>query len=879
MSHWSRIANIFRGDRIAREIDEEIEAHIAEAIEHGRDPDEARRAFGSPLNIRERTRDQRLATRLDALRADIVFGWRQLRKNRITSTAAILSLGLSMGACLAVFRLLDAILLRPLPVADPGRLFVLTYPRMNAAGQIETAGAFDYPQFRKLRAAVRGDAELLAITPPGLSDLTFGTDDRMERLRVQFVSGWMFDSFGLKPALGRLLLASDDVTPGANAVAVLSWNAWNRRFGRDPNIIGRKFRFRDASYEIVGVSEKGFTGTDPGWITDIFVPTMMNAKDIDRPNWAWFRICAHLTSGSSPEIVRQKLKAAERADRLERVKNQHWPPDRYQHYIASELFLERAAAGVSGLQSQFRRPLTVLALVVLLVLLIACVNVANLMTGRAQARAREMALRVSIGAGRSRLIQLVLVESSLIGVCACGLGTLFAAWAAPFIVRQISPPSTPPITIALTYDWRVSAFSAALVLFATLSFGGIPALRASAIRPASALRADGARLHRRSMNILVGAQVAFCVLVLFVAGLFAGSFHRLTSQSLGFDPDRLTNLNIVTRQDAPLAHWEDVRRELQNVPGVTSVAISTWPLLYGPVWSEPIWVDGKPPLSEEANFLATSPDWLRTVRIPLLSGRELREGDPSPGVVLVNREFARQYFDGQDPVGRSFRTKIAGKTVTCSVVGLVGDARYSDMRQSMRSTVYVPFTTPQPVSPGAGTLVVRSAAADPMPLISTLRQRVSQIRPAFRVTDAYTQNELVDLHTLSERLLAIMSLFFAMVAMALSVIGLYGVLNYSVLQRLGEIGIRIALGAPGGAVAWSVVSGVVAMLIPGAIAGLAGGIASQRYFGALLYETRSLDPGIIGLTLTVTIAITLAAALPAIRRALRVDPSVMLRVE
>ena len=879
MSYWSRIANIFRSDRIAREIDEEIESHIAEAIAQGRDPREARRAFGSPLFIRERTHDVRLATRLDALRADIVFGLRQLLKNKISSAAAILSLALSMGACLAVFRLLDAVVLRPLPVADPGRLFVLTYPRMNAAGQIETADPFDYPQFRKLRAAVRGDAELLAISPPGLSDLTFGTDDQMERLRVQFVSGSMFHSFGLRPALGRLLDASDDTAPGANAVAVLSWNAWSRRFRRDPNIIGRTFRFRDASYEIVGVSQEGFAGADPGFITDIFVPTMMNAKSIDQPNWAWFRIFAHLAPGASPEIVRQKLKAAERADRLERVKRQRWPRDRYQHYIASELFIEPAAAGYSGLQRQYRRPLAVLSLVVVLVLLIACVNVANLMTGRAQARAREMALRVSIGAGRGRLIQLVLVESALIGVFACGLGSLFAAWASPYMVWRISPPSAPPIAIALTYDWRVGAFSAALVLFATLALGGIPALRASALRPAAALRGETAQRRRRSMNILVGVQIAFCVLVLFVAGLFARSFHRLNSQSLGFDPDRLINLNTVTRQDALSAHWEEVRRELQNLPGVTSAAISTWPLLYGPVWSEPILVDGKPALSEEANFLATSPDWLRTVRIPLLSGRELRDSDPSPGNVLVNREFTRQYFDGQDPVGRSFRTKIGGKTVTCTVVGLVGDARYSDMRQLMRSTVYVAFRTPQPVFPGTGTFVVRTSLDDPKSLAATLRQRVPQIRPAFRVTDIHTQTELVDQLTIRERLLALVSLFFTMVALALSIIGLYGVLSYSVLQRRREIGIRMALGAPGGEVAWSVVSGAVVMLIPGAIAGLAGGIACQRYFGALLYETRSFDPGVIGLTLTVTIAITLAAALPAIQRALRIDPSVMLRAE
>jgi predicted permease len=861
MSWLSRIRNAFRGDRLTREIDDEIESHIAEAIERGRDPAEAR-----------------LAVRLDALRADIVFGWRQLWKYKVTSAAAILSLALAMGACLAVFRLLDALVLRPLPVSNPGRLFLLSYPRMNAAGQIETATPFDYPQFRKLRAAVSGDAELIAISSPGLSELTFGTDDQMERLRVQFVSGWMFRSFGLQPALGRLLAATDDATPGANAVAVLSWNAWTRRFGRDPNIVGRRFRFRDASYEIVGVSAQGFVGTEPGWATDLFVPTMMNAKLIDQPNLVWFNVFAHLAPGASPEIVRQKLKAAEHADRLERVKRQHLPRERYLPYVASELFLEPSASGYSGLQRQYGRPLAILACMVLVVLMIACVNVANLMTGRAQARAHEMALRVSIGAGRARLIQLVLVESALIGSFACGLGAIFARWAASFLVSQISPPAAPPITIALAYDWRVSALSIAIMLFATLSFGGIPALRASGIRPATVLRGSTTQRHRRSMNLLVGAQVAFCALVLFIAGLFAASFHRLTTHPLGFDADGLVNLNIVTRPDVPLADWEAVRRELQGVPGVAATAIATWPLLYGPVWSEAIVIAGKPVISEEANFLAVSPEWLRTVRIPLIGGRELRGDDPSPGAVLVNREFVRQYFDGQDPVGRSFRTRIMGKTVLCAIVGVVGDAHYSEIRQLVRSTVYLPFSSPQLVSPGAATFVVRTVASDPLPLVNTLRQRASQSR-AFRVTDVLTQSDLIGQLTIRERLLALLSLFFAAVAVALSAVGLYGVLSYSVLQSRREIGIRIALGASGGVVAWSVLSSVAAMLVPGALVGLAAGIACRRYFAALLFETESHDPRIIGLTLAVTIAIALAAALPAVNRALRLDPSTTLRSE
>ncbi len=283
-------------------------------------------------------------------------------------------------------------------------------------------------------------------------------------------------------------------------------------------------------------------------------------------------------------------------------------------------------------------------------------------------------------------------------------------------------------------------------------------------------------------------------------------------------------------------------------------------------------------ISEEANFLATSPEWMAAVGIPLLSGRYLRLDDPSPGTVLVNREFARQYFDGRDPVGRVFRTKIMGKTVVCSIAGMVGDARYSDLRGLMRSTVYLPFSSPQIVSPGAATIVIRTAS-DQRSLGTTLRQRVAQSRPGFRVTEVYAESELIGLLTVRERLLAMLSLFFAAVASLLSMVGLYGVLSYTVLQRRREIGIRVALGAPGGTVAWSVLSGATAMLIPGAFAGIAAGVACQRYLGALLFETRSNDPRAVGFSLGLTLVIALAAALPAVSRALQVDPSAMLRGE
>src|SRR6266567_5762425 len=264
MSLWSRIANVVRSDRLSREIDEELQAHIAEAIEEGRDPAEARRAFGSALRSREESRDIRLVAWLDSLRADAVFGWRQLMKKKVTSAAAILSLALAMGACTSAFRLIDALLLRPLPVATPERLYALSYQGIGFDGKFQTRDNCEYPMFRRMRAAVKGDADLLAISYDNRWSVTYGSDQEMERPYLQYVSGWMFGSFGLRPALGRLLTENDDLTQGTHPYAVLSYDYWTQRFGRDPQIVGRTLRIGKEIYEITGVVDGSFTCTEPG---------------------------------------------------------------------------------------------------------------------------------------------------------------------------------------------------------------------------------------------------------------------------------------------------------------------------------------------------------------------------------------------------------------------------------------------------------------------------------------------------------------------------------------------------------------------------------------------------------------------------------------
>ncbi len=428
MSWTKRFCNVFRQRRLNRELEEEFAAHIEEAIERGSSAEEARKAFGNVLQHREYSRDVRLLPWLDSLASDIVFGWRQLNKRRATSAAAVLSLALALGATTAVFRLVDAVLLRALPVAEPERLSYLATSFIDREGRPDYSDDFDYPTFRRYRDLVKDRADLMVVGMAARQDALLPSGGEPERINRQFVSGNVFGVFGLQPTLGRLLAPYDDLTPGGHPVAVLSYDFWTRRFARDPNILGKTFRIGNDRFEIVGVGPKGFIGTEPGELTDIFFPAMMNAQAINSPGWSWFRIWMRPRPGRTAEQVRQILQAGFLREQLEQ---------------GQRLLLLPAAAGASNLQRQYRRPLLILALLVVLVLLVACANAGNLLTAQAAARAREMALRVSIGAGRWRLIQLVLVESALLAAAASALGALFAGWSAPLVVSMLRMPEDP----------------------------------------------------------------------------------------------------------------------------------------------------------------------------------------------------------------------------------------------------------------------------------------------------------------------------------------------------------------------------------------------------------------------------------------------------
>jgi predicted permease len=883
MSFWSRIANVFSGDRLSREIDEELQTHIAEAIEQGRDPVEARRAFGATLRNREASLDIRLASRLASLRADAIYGWRQLAKRKVTSAAAILSLALATGACTSAFRLIDALLLRPLPVLHPERLYSVAFEGAGVNGKvIDTYDSCSYPMFRDMRAAVKDQAEAVAVSYAERIDLTYGRDQEMEKAYRQFVSGSMFDTFGLRPALGRLLTENDDTTPGAHPLAILSHDYWVRRFAGDRTVIGRTFRMGDMVFEIIGVAGEGFTGTETGTVTDVFVPMMMkNPRTLASATNFWLRTLVELKPGVAAEPVRERLRSAFHAIQQERAKGfMGMSQRRLEQFLQERLLLESAAAGRSNLQRDYRRSLFALGILVVLVLLIACANVGNLMTAQAAARAREMALRISIGAGRWRLVQLVLMESAWLASLATLAGGLFAWRSTPFIVGMINPPDN-PARLALPADWRVLIFGLALACGVTFLFGLAPALRASAIQPVSALK-GGADPHsrRRMMRGVIALQVAFCFVVLFVAGLFVASFDRLSSQPTGFSAERILNLETVTHSPQLPVFWEQVSEQLRAVSGVETVALTVWPVMSGESAVGAISVGGGAPDETLSDFLRISPGWLDTMRIPLIDGRDLNAADTNPPAAIVNQAFAKQFFNGENPVGKWFESN----QVRFQVVGFVRDARSRDnMRLAIRPTAYFPFHTVDAkgavVPMGRGTFVVRTRSANPMAMASILRREVPRARSEFYVSNIRTQVEINQAYTVRDRLLAMLALFFAVVALLLAGIGLYGVLDYGVLQRRREIGIRVAIGAQAGDIAQEVMSDALSMILLGAIAGIGLGMASVRYIEILLYEVKGTDPGMLLVpSLTILTAASLAA-LPAVIRAVRINPVEMLRAE
>jgi predicted permease len=861
MSLISQIAKLVRHDRPSRETGA-LTPQIAHATDNNHHSVDARTLVG-------------FLWWLDSLRLDFILASRRLRQRKITSAAAILSLGLAIGACLAAFQLVDALLLRPLPIAAPDRLYALSRQEFGPNGQFTTRDSWEYPLFPEMRTAVATQANVLAISDAERVEITFGSEAEMERAHLQYVSGDMFASFGLQAAAGRLLSPGDDLQPGAHPVAVISHDYWSRRFAQNSQVIGRTFRITNnltgtRLYQIVGVAPADFTGTEPGKVVDIFLPAMMH-WGMAYPEWSLFRTLVHLHPGISVSPVRNQLSVIFHAFNDSKAGRKK-----------QALEMDAAPAGVSAMQRNYRTSLAAIGVLVVLVLLIACANVANLMAAITAARAREMALRLSIGAGRWRLGRMVLVEAAIIGLFACVAGWFFARWSAPQVLTRVNPPDN-PARLSLAMDWRVLACAIVLTLCVSLLFGAAPALRASAIRPVEALKGgDDSPSRARWMRALIYLQAAFCFVVLFAAGLFVATFDRLHGQPNGISSDGLVNIDIVNPINEPSTLWDQVAGHLRRMPGIQAVAYADWPLLDGYGFKlNAISVNNEHPSEVPAWFMNVSPGWFDTMKIPFIAGRDFRPTDLSPGVAIVNQAFARQFFVRENPLGKWFQgTSGWMRGQQFQIVGLVHDARYRYLRQTVLPVAYTPFRrTDAKGTMQGGTLVVRTSTTNPLALASVLRKEIPRTRPEFRVSNLRTQQELIDAQTTRERLLAMLARFFGVVALLLAGVGLYGVLDHSVVQRRREIGIRMALGAQPGDLAVSVTASVFSMVLLGAITGLALSLALVHFIEPLLYQVQSTEFSVLIIPSLAILGAAVLAAMPAIIHAVGIDPASLLRAE
>ena len=885
MSWWSRFRNVVRSDRLEQDLEDEQRFHIearaadleASGLSREAALEQARRQFGHRLQLRESSRDVKLATFVESVWRDLRLGLRLLRKDAVVSFAACLSLALAIGACTAAFSLIDALILRELPVRDPGRLVYVNRTGPGKSADQRFSALFSYPHFDRLRQVSAPQMDVFSMSHQSLRQAVLPDSGGVEeKLRTQFVSGNTFNVLGVTAAAGRILTPADDVTVGAHQVAVISHAFWTRRLGGNPGALGQWIQLEQRPYQIVGVAQAGFTGAQPGMLTDIWIPNMMfSSESLGSATWNWLQIWGRLTPTVTRETLEATVQTAFANFETEQESNSK---ARDQQKSESGIELRGATTGFSQVRMTFERPLLALAVIVGVVLLIACSNVASLLLARGATRTREMALRVSIGAGRRRLIQQVLVESSVLTLAATALGVLCATLAVPLIVGMLTTNEN-PVYLEARADWRALAFLGTLGSLTTIFFGLAPALRASRTLPAETTSLGDRQhtAHSATIHPLLAVQIGFSLMVLFIAALLLRSFDRLLAVDLGFNPDRLVLLSIESRDRLEPSRVHEVNRQLlehvRSMPGVESAGMSGWALFRGWSWGNNFEVPGG---GRAQTFrLAVSADFFRTMRTRLLDGREFGPHDSdgtTPTPLVVNATFVRKYLSGQRAVGTRLTTTSRGQPLAYDVIGVVEDVRDGSVRGEMNPFVF------SVMSDLGGTLQVRSSL-DARTLSDQLRAELPRVHPSLRLVDVTTQSALVGGALLRERLLAVLSAFFATLGLALAAVGLYGVSSHAVVRRTREIGIRVTLGAQPPAIVRSVLGGIGLAIAIGIGAGLAGGLYFARFVRTFLYEVEPVSASSLGLPVLGLAAVTLLAAWAPARRATRVDPAEALRSE
>jgi predicted permease len=854
---------------------------------------------------------------MQTLWQDLRYGFRLLANSPGFTVVAVLTLALGIGANAAIFSLIDAALLRSLPVRDPQRLVVFQWTAHNSPNTnghysymscpaASGAGAdssddhgcsFSFPMFHQFQSLQDAFSSITALA--GDVGLDLRGNGPTSFVQGEMVSADFFDTLGVGAALGRTFTTSDD-TPSAPPVAVLSYGYWQSAFGGDPAVVGRAVWLNNVSVTIVGVASKEFPGLDPGRPRPIWVPlslsprigmdlygtiagghpTLQAGDDI----W-WVYVVARLKKGITLERAQGAADALFQNDVLGKTKGLFKAKD------APRLVLMPAPQAISGLRERFSTPLTILMIAVGVVLLVACANVAGLMLARSATRQRELAVRLALGAGRARIARQLLTESVLLSVLGGVSGILLSYWSVQSLVAFMSRGGLWPLHLVVHLDMRVLGFAAAASVLTGILFGLAPAFRSTHLDLTPSLKESPAVLSSatsryRWLNLgggLVIAQLALAILALSGAGLLVRTLTNLKSINPGFDTGNILlfeldpSLNGYTGERSQRLYSELLAR-LQAIPGVLSATYSFDSLLSGNYWHTSFKIEGESQDAQHGTLgLAAGPKFFETLGIPLLAGRGFTPQDSSlpPDSkwkpAIINEAFARSFFKDQNPIGHRI-TGVGHQGTSHEIVGVVGDTKFGTLRSEIAPTLFIP------AGGGEAIFEVRTAA-DPRTIIPEVRSTVSQLDNNLPLLSIQTQSEQIGRSLFQERLIARLSSFFGGLSLLLACVGLYGLLSYEITRRTREIGMRMALGARPHDVLRLIVSQGVGLSAAGAVLGILAALGATRYLASLLYGVHPFDPLTFAAVVLILGVVALAACFLPAWRAMRVDPMVALRYE
>ena len=890
MAWYHRVWNVVRPEGLSRDLDREMEFHLAERTDEliaaGLEPEaaarEARRRFGHRMRQKRSTHDVDVVVWLESLLADVRYAVRGLVRSPAFTLVAVLSLALGIGANTAIFSLANALLLRSLPVRDPGALVQID--RGSEHDDVFTNPLWEQIQDRQ--------SVFSGVFAHGTTSFNLARSGVARRVPGAAVSGGFFSTLGVLPAAGRLLGPADDVR-GCPTIAAVSDGFAQREYGSAPAAVGRTLSLDGHPFQVVGVASPGFTGIRVGSSVDVYVPictapVLTGEKDVLDLRSRWFlQLIGRLKKGVTAAQAGAQLAALAPAID-EATLPAKWGAESQKRYLAATLAVRPAAKGLSYLRDRYGRALESLMGIVALVLLIACANIANLLLARAASRREESSIRQALGAGRARLVRQLLTETVLLSLLGAAAGVLFARWAAGLLVGFLSSRGE-TVWLDLTPDLRVLGFTLAVAVATGLLFGLAPAWFAARSDPLAATRAGsrgaaGGARHSAG-KALVLAQVALSLVLVVAAGLLVGSFRRLSTLDPGFDRRGVLLVDADfsgtdLEGERRAAARRDLLERLRAVPGVDSASASMITPVSGIMWNEVVTAPGFEPKERDdglAYFNTVSGGYFTTLGTPLLAGRDLSatDGAEAPRVAVVDEVFARKVFGKANPLGKTFRTQVGdGTSDPMEVVGVVGDAKYGSLDEDPPPSVYLPFG--QGDEFGTHMSFELRTGGSPGALRAAVRQAVARVSPAITF-EATPLSEQLAASLTRPRLLATLSGFFGALALLLAMIGLYGTLSYAVTRRRGEIGVRMALGAAGRQVLRMVFAEAGLLVLAGLAVGTALALAATRFIASFLYGVGAADPVTLAVSAGLLAATALGAALLPAARAAAVDPNEVLR--